>query len=384
MPPLRRAREEGMKISSKGKVVYRRARPAALSVTAILVALFTFKENLLSASPPDGPSRLAALIASNASEISRMKAGLAAGEARPEWTRLRTEIDAAAHQKDAAWSGLYWYTSLPDALAAARREGKPVLSLRLLGRLDEELSCANSRFFRTALYANAAVSDELRKNWILHWESVRPAPKITIDFGDGRVLNRTVTGNSLHYVLNADGRAMDVLPGLWGPEDFLRRVREAGAQANAALVDAPHRAIAPHDPFKDSSLSSFLDSNSLLLMRAKAPKMDDAAFARLVAAFEKSIARDAVRNAEIRRAILPWLAGSPSLRELTERIYRDAFLTPSSDPWLGLVAPDAYAAIEGDPPPGPGGPDAFRAGARALTKAVVQQPLLANVAPRSR
>ena len=120
-----------------------------------------------------------------------MKAGLAAGESRPEWTRLRAEIDAAAHQRDAAWSGLYWYTSLPEALAAAKREGKPVLSLRLLGRLDEELSCANSRFFRTALYANAAISDELRRNWILHWESVRPAPKVTIDFGDGRVLTRT-------------------------------------------------------------------------------------------------------------------------------------------------------------------------------------------------
>ena len=136
-----------------------------------------------------------------------MKAGLAAGESRPEWARLRAGIDAAAHQKDAAWSGLYWHTSLPEALAAAKREGKPILSLRLLGRLDEELSCANSRFFRTALYANTAVSDELRKNWILHWESVRPAPKVTIDFGDGRVLNRTVTGNSLHYVLDADGTA---------------------------------------------------------------------------------------------------------------------------------------------------------------------------------
>ena len=31
-----------------------------------------------------------------------------------------------------------WRTSLPEALAAAKREGKPVLSLRLLGRLDEE------------------------------------------------------------------------------------------------------------------------------------------------------------------------------------------------------------------------------------------------------
>jgi hypothetical protein len=328
---------------------------------AALLLLFTFKENLLSASPADGPSHLAALLASRAAEIEAMKSGLAAGKSRPEWTRLRAEIDAAAHQKDAAWSGLYWHTSLPEALAAAKREGKPILSLRLLGRLDEELSCANSRFFRTALYANAAISDELRKNWILHWESVRPAPRMTIDFGDGRVLTRTVTGNSLHYVLDADGKARDVIPGLWGPEEFLRRLREEKGAA-----------------------ASTLDSSSRQLMRAKAPRMDDASFARLVAAFERTLAGDTRQNAAMRLVILPWLAGSPSLASLTERIYRDAFLTPRSDPWLGLLAPDTYAAIEGDPAPSPGGPDALRAGALTASKIAVERPLLAKVAPAGR
>jgi hypothetical protein len=290
-----------------------------------------------------------------------MKSGLAVGESRPEWARLRAEIDAAAHQRDAAWSGLYWYTSLPEALAAAQRAGKPVLSLRLLGRLDEELSCANSRYFRTALYANATVSDELRRNWILHWESVRPAPKVTIDFGDGRVLTRTVTGNSLHYVLDADGKARDVIPGLWGPREFLRRLREDKGAA-----------------------ASTLDSSSRRLMRAKAPRMDDASFARLVAAFERTLADDTRRNAAMRLVILPWLAGSPSLPALTDRIYRDAFLTPRSDPWLGLLAPDTYAAIEGDPAPGPGGPDALRAGALTASKIALEKPLLAKVAPGGR
>ncbi|MEO8584648.1 MAG: hypothetical protein ABI584_00660 [Acidobacteriota bacterium] len=348
---------------------------------AALLLLFTFKENLLNASPADGPVRLASLLSSRHSEIEQMKLGLAAGEFRPEWTRLRAEIDAAAHQRDAAWSGLFWYTSLPEALAAARREGKPVLSLRLLGRLDEELSCANSRFFRTALYANHAVSNELRKNWILHWESVRPAPKVTIDFGDGRTLVRTVTGNSIHYVLDASGKAIDVMPGLWGPEDFLRRVR------GAASLDAPHRAGAPHEPFKESSLSpssSSLDQNSLLLMRAKAPKMNDAAFARLVAAFEMSLDADTQQNARMRTRILPWLSSAPSLAALTDQIYRDAFLTPRSDPWLGLVAPDTYSAIEGDPAPTPGAPDAFRAGGLAMTKVILERPLLTKVAPGGR
>ena len=60
-----------------------RAVPAATSAAAALVALCTFKANLLSASPADGPSRLAELLSSRRSEIEQMKAGLAAGESKP-------------------------------------------------------------------------------------------------------------------------------------------------------------------------------------------------------------------------------------------------------------------------------------------------------------
>ena len=119
-------------------------------------------------------------------------------------------------------------------------------------------------------------------------------------------------------------------------------------------------------------------------MRATAARMDDAAFARLVSAFERTLAEDTARNAVMRLTILPWLAGASSLPALTERIYRDAFLTPRSDPWLGLLAPDAYTAIEGDPAAGPMGPNAFRAGSLALSKLAAERPLLAKVAPANR
>ena len=58
--------------------------------------------------------------------------------------------------------GLYWYTALAYAKHASQATGRPILSLRLLGTLDTEYSCANSRFFRTALYANENVSKYLR------------------------------------------------------------------------------------------------------------------------------------------------------------------------------------------------------------------------------
>src|SRR5437868_13929370 len=164
-----------------------------------------------------GPAGLRELINAYGAEA---KPGADASPARRR--AAAAAIDAVAAQKDAAYSGLYWYTDLEQAKAAARASGKPILSLRLLGKLDEEFSCANSRFFRTVLYADADVSAAMGEKFVLHWQSVRPVPKVTIDMGDGRVIERTVTGNSVHYVLDAEGRPVDAIPGLYGPKSFLR------------------------------------------------------------------------------------------------------------------------------------------------------------------
>lgn len=143
-----------------------------------------------------------------------------------EWERITKALDAVSGQKNSFISGLYWYTDLQEAQKVSKESGKPILSLRLLGKLTDELSCANSRFFRTVLYANAEISASLRDRFVLHWQSVRPAPVITIDFGDGRKLERTITGNSIHYVLDSSGRLVEAFPGLYGPQAFLRRLKE--------------------------------------------------------------------------------------------------------------------------------------------------------------
>jgi hypothetical protein len=169
-----------------------------------------------------------------------------------QWHRLNAALDAVSQQKDSYLSGLYWYTDITQAKKAARASGKPILSLRLLGKLNEEFSCANSRFFRSVLYSNPQVSSFLREHFVLHWQSVRPAPRVTIDFGDGRRLERTITGNSIHYVLDAEGQPLDALPGLYGPQAFLRslaRVQEVhnlikgmDLARRTETVDSYHRA----------------------------------------------------------------------------------------------------------------------------------------------
>lgn len=149
----------------------------------------------------------------------------------PAKDTLAAEIDAAAHQKYATVSRLYWHTDLASATSAARAHGRPILHLRLLGRLDEDLSCANSRLFRATLYANQDVSAFLRERFVLYWSSERPVPRMTIDYGDGRKIERTTTGNSAHYVLDDHGNVLDVLPGLYAPAAFRRELEGSLALA---------------------------------------------------------------------------------------------------------------------------------------------------------
>lgn len=167
---------------------------------------------------------LDALFETYADDIKRFNE---TSEATEQWKRVAFAIDGVAMQKDAYASGLFWHTDLEQAKLTAKAQNKPILSLRLLGNLNEEFSCANSRFFRAVLYSNADVSRVLRENYVLHWKSVRPAPKVTIDFGDGRKIERTLTGNSIHYLLDDSGTVIDALPGLYSPQGFLKYITQA-------------------------------------------------------------------------------------------------------------------------------------------------------------
>jgi len=147
----------------------------------------------------------------------------------PEQHRLARAVDRVARQKDGWMAGLYWHTRLEDALAEAEATHKAVLSLQMLGNLDEDFSCANSRFFRTLLYSNPTVAAVMREHFVLVWSAVRPVPKVTVELGDGRVLFNTLTGNSAHLVLNASGNVVDVIPGLHSPTAFAAALEAAAA-----------------------------------------------------------------------------------------------------------------------------------------------------------
>ncbi len=383
-----------------------------------------------------GAVGLDALVDAHRSEIDAILNSPASTSLRDShWQRLTAALDAVSRQRDDFASQLFWHTDFSAAKAEAKATGKPILSLRLLGKLDEDYSCANSRFFRTVLYANAEVSKRLRHSYILHWESVRPAPKVTIDFGDGRKLERTITGNSIHYVLDSDGQVIDAIPGLYSPESFLRALdnadhiaaivkstgpagyasslREAhqaqlialqmgqqseitvggvsqapiatrGGNGNPPSAASANRLTMSKSAVERPMLSklglirvggsqdvrqiigqkpgnpqlapaSALDQRSIALMRIKTMSTqcsDCAPLEKMIKNFNRSIDEDTRYNeSKLHTTLHQWFADGSAPRDLAAlnaKVYAELFLTPNSDPWLGLEAADTYSALDED------------------------------------
>ena len=419
------------------QTLYAKTNPETLALKAV-------SENSAKSAPAIaelrsmGPAGLKALFEGYAHEINEQVSNPLLAPT-PQWQRLSDALDAVSQQKDSYLSRLYWYTDLDQAKAAARAAGKPILSLRLLGKLNEEFSCANSRFFRTVLYSNAEMSTMLRERFILHWQSVRPAPRVTIDFGDGRKLERTLTGNSIHYILDPEGRPIDALPGLYGFWPFFRGLEQAeqvfkefqGKDDNArsaalanyhrARINAitatwaadtgkyggkiPESLLARGDKTSSTAIKAapaavtkmvveikilgaitrdaellgkvtdeaawrkiaalhaedaVLDARSQTLIKRQTASLfaalgaaatTDAQLASLVRNFQSLIALDSVRNEYVLHTKLhAWLiadSSSMDVNTLNEKVYAELFLTPRSDPWLGLLSPEVYTALDG-------------------------------------
>ncbi len=395
--------------------------PAAADLAAMARQALTGNASAVKTLRAAGPAGMEALL------------NLAPSEAVVASPEFNSALDTVCAQKDCAASHLYWYTDLDAARAAAKRSGRPILSLRLLGRLDEELSCANSRFFRMVLYANAKVSQKLRERFVLHWQSERPVPKVTVDFGDGRSLVGTVTGNSIHYILDSNGRLVDALPGLYGPGAFLTRLEDAAQEAAvlghltdaefgsrlityheerlttqaAALVedfrhvsDKPvemaRAAVATAWQGRGTGLAAAAEASlraasksyvewplltavlpnagqppgfegnfeTILLFHGMEAELDAASRRLLIAKggswvgdktlnalenFQHLIGKDTVKNEYVLHGVIhSWLAsgeGVPDLKAFDERVYSDLFLTPGSDPWLGLGPTELFSVL---------------------------------------
>jgi hypothetical protein len=98
-----------------------------------------------------------------------------------------------------------------------------------------------------------------------------------------------------------------------------------------------------------------LDKNSLALIQAKkfySTNNSTDSLQRLTNNFESAMTLCTVRNEYILHSqIHQWFAqgsDTKSVEKLNEKVYSQLFLTPNSDPWLGLLPSDTYSAIDND------------------------------------
>lgn len=97
----------------------------------------------------------------------------------------------------------------------------------MLGRLNEDLSCADSRFFRTILYPYPDIRRLLLENFVLHWQPVRQVPVVTVDFSDGKLLRQPLVGDSVHLLVASDEQVLNAMPGLVTPDTFSQWLGDA-------------------------------------------------------------------------------------------------------------------------------------------------------------
>jgi hypothetical protein len=323
--------------------------------------------------PPLLAMRREALSEPHVARKAANKDNQVASRFQADLAKIEALIDRVAGQRYAWASELFWYTDLDQAKTAAVTTGKPILSLRMLGNLTDEFSCANSRFFRTTLYANQEVSKLLRQRFVLHWKSVRPVPRVTIDFGDGRKLERTVPGNSAHYALAADGQPLDVLPGLYGPRQFLAWLNDVDQlHSQLGALSQEDRATRRHE-FHVTRADQIARSWARDL-QVVGPQQ----WVRVNTSVPKSQAHSNAAYEVSQLAAPKFSVESPILRQLADNPAQMTQLT-TDDIWTKIAALPAHRAqidtatvaiIRRE------NPDAFRAGAKAVTKRVVEDGLL--------
>ncbi|MEO6434595.1 MAG: hypothetical protein ABIP55_02390, partial [Tepidisphaeraceae bacterium] len=162
-------------------------------------------------------------------------------------------------------------------------------------------------------------------------------------------------------------RPIDALPGLYSASAFVRGLEAALALAaekptddrlRAWHADAATRAAKAPEEVQPESFAP--EVNKVIRAKAAPPARDAGRLAitkslpedplvKLIAGLQQSVAQDTRQNEFVlHRQIHQWFAAG-AVREFdtfNRRVYADLFLTPRSDPWLGLAPAEAFTALQ--------------------------------------
>ena len=220
------------------------------------------------------------------------------------------------------------------------------------------------------LFSREDVASFINQNFEAAWQSVRPAPIVRIDFGNGTVVTRTLHGNIATYVCAADGQVLDILPGIYTPDAYVARLEQL--RLLATYVDQNRaegrqlRLLRYHQAQaealkKNEAGPQFVKTTGMSKGRIEGPVE--------IALLRASLAKDRLRSGRSgiapaaplnrsedvelwkllvedtrqsesirRRQVHEMLAGSKPVRpeEIAARLYKEVLHSDFADPYLGL------------------------------------------------
>jgi hypothetical protein len=231
------------------------------------------------------------------------------------------------------------------------------------------------------LFSSAELAQYINDRFEPVWESVRPVPMLTIDFGNGKTVTRTLHGNIATYLCDREGNVLDIVPGIYTPDGYrqrleqfvllnefvtrqLRTVAEKGQQPSAAdarkaseVVRAYHQRqaellkanqppnvfVVRPDPSKDriespiklvAAVDAAKDARPEKNVKPAKPatKADEIAGWEVLA--EDTRLNESVRRQQIHRKLAE--TGSVKPNQIVKWLYKEVLHADLDDPYLGL------------------------------------------------
>lgn len=196
------------------------------------------------------------------------------------------------------------------------------------------------------LFSNPTVADHINQNFEAVWKSVRPVPMVTIDFGNDLVVKRTLHGNVATYVCNADGNLLDILPGIYKPATYRRRLTDL-VKLHQSMEG--NRQLAPLE--RSQRLAHYHQLQiTAIENRTLSSEEEPSNWSSLD---RDTLLNETTRRLAIHRHLLDVLEkdGRPTTpAAVTKWLYRDVLHADLNDPYLGLskVLFDNYPFAEED------------------------------------
>lgn len=164
------------------------------------------------------------------------------------------------------------------------------------------------------MFSNNKIARYINENFEASWKSLRPVPKVSIDFGNGTIVKRTLNGNIATFICTPDGTVLDIVAGMYEPEDFLKRLQQAKSLYNEMPADLTVR---------QQFLTAYHKTEAMRSMIGMyAPGLKD------------DINENGPRYKQIHKRLTVEPFAEPD--QITPWLYREVLHVDLDDPYLGL------------------------------------------------